>query len=91
MNRVPAAGPIDTDRADNEERFAGVAALVKRCVSALATASRWTRNYDFPKSHGETPFPILAPNGHAVMSDLSPLSAAKRKLGFGPVRAALDP
>ena len=63
MNRVLAAGPIDTHRADNEARFAGVAALVKGCVLALAIASRWTSNYDFPKSHGEKPLPILARNG----------------------------
>jgi hypothetical protein len=57
MNRVLTAGPIDTHRADNAERFAGVAALVKGCVLALAIASRWTSNYDFPKSHGEKPLP----------------------------------
>ena len=29
--------------------------------------------------------------GHGAMSDLSPLSGAKRKLDFGAVRAAFDP
>ena len=35
--------------------------------------------------------PNLAPNGHGVMSELSPLSREKRKSDFGAVRAAFDP
>jgi hypothetical protein len=81
MNRVLTAGPIGTHRADNAARFAGVAALVKRGVLALGTASRWTRNYYFPRSHGEKPLPILA---HSVVSQLcnnSQLLGAWRTLG----------
>ena len=33
----------------------------------------------------------IARNGHAAMSDLSPLSGVKRKSDFGAVRAAFDP
>jgi hypothetical protein len=32
----------------------------------------------------------MAPNGRGMMSELSPLSRAKRKSGFGAVRAAFD-
>jgi hypothetical protein len=35
--------------------------------------------------------PILAHLGHAVMSDLSPLSGEERKLDFGAARSAFDP
>ena len=35
--------------------------------------------------------PFVALLGHGAMSELSPLSAAKRKLDFGAVRAAFDP
>jgi hypothetical protein len=34
---------------------------------------------------------LLAPFGHGVMSELSPLSGVKLKLDFGAVRAAFDP
>jgi len=34
---------------------------------------------------------FLAPFGRGAMSELSPLSGAKRKLDFGAVRAAFDP
>jgi hypothetical protein len=35
--------------------------------------------------------PLLALFGHGAMSDLSPLSGAKRKLDVGAFRAAFDP
>src|SRR5712671_6109526 len=35
--------------------------------------------------------PLVAPNGHGAMSDLSPLSVAKRKSDLGAVRSAFDP
>jgi hypothetical protein len=35
--------------------------------------------------------PLVAQNGHGAMSDLSPLSEAKRKSGFGAVRSASGP
>src|SRR5712672_2861480 len=34
---------------------------------------------------------LMAPNGHGAMSDLSPLSGAKRKSDLGAVRSAFDP
>ena len=34
---------------------------------------------------------MLGPFGRAAMSDLSPVSGSKRKLGFWAVRAAFDP
>jgi hypothetical protein len=33
----------------------------------------------------------IARNGHAAMSDMSPLPGVKRKSDFGAVRAAFDP
>src|SRR6476661_9588851 len=35
--------------------------------------------------------PLLAPNGHGRMSDLSPLSGEQRKSNFGAVRSVFDP
>jgi hypothetical protein len=35
--------------------------------------------------------PVMAQSGHAAMSDLSPLSSAKRKSNFGAVKSAFDP
>ena len=35
--------------------------------------------------------PEVALFGHGAMSDLSPLSGAKRKLDFGAARSAVDP
>jgi hypothetical protein len=35
--------------------------------------------------------PKVALFGHGLMSDLSPLSGAERKLAFGTVKAAFDP
>src|SRR6266404_7789338 len=34
---------------------------------------------------------LMAPSGHGAMSDLSPLSGAKRKSDLGAVRSAYDP
>jgi hypothetical protein len=37
------------------------------------------------------PLPVLALFGHGTMSELSPLTGAKRKSDLGAVRSAFDP
>jgi hypothetical protein len=46
--------------------------------------------YDETRARFKTS-PLLARNGHGVMSDLSPLSGVKRKLDFWAVRSVDDP
>jgi hypothetical protein len=70
-------------------------------VIAFNTAEGWLRDVSetwrtriIIRSHNpllQCMSPVLAPNGHGAMSELSPLSEAKRKSDLGAVRSALDP
>ena len=65
--------------ADRGQRCGCHGLLLRMLRGSVCRLSRWAKQLVPPIS------------GHGAMSDLSPLSGAKRKLHFGAVRAAFDP